>query len=28
MALGDSYTIGEAVAAGRWPVQLAALLRQ
>jgi lysophospholipase L1-like esterase len=29
LALGDSYTIGEAVAAGgRWPVQLAALLRQ
>ena len=29
MALGDSYTIGESVApAERWPVQLAALLRQ
>jgi lysophospholipase L1-like esterase len=29
LALGDSYTIGEAIAAGgRWPVQLAALLRQ
>ncbi len=29
LALGDSYTIGESVpAAGRWPVQLAALLRQ
>ena len=29
LALGDSYTIGEAVAEGeRWPVQLAALLRQ
>ncbi len=29
LALGDSYTIGEGVAAsGRWPVQLAALLRQ
>jgi lysophospholipase L1-like esterase len=28
LALGDSYTIGEAVAAGeRWPVRLAALLR-
>jgi lysophospholipase L1-like esterase len=28
LALGDSYTIGEAVAEdGRWPVQLAALLR-
>ncbi len=28
LALGDSYTIGEGVAAaGRWPVQLAALLR-
>ena len=28
LALGDSYTIGEDVAeAGRWPVQLAALLR-
>jgi lysophospholipase L1-like esterase len=28
LALGDSYTIGEAVPeAGRWPVQLAALLR-
>lgn len=28
LALGDSYTIGEAVAeADRWPVQLAALLR-
>ena len=29
LALGDSYTIGEAIAVGgRWPVQLAALLRQ
>lgn len=29
LALGDSYTIGEAVSdEGRWPVQLAALLRQ
>ena len=29
MALGDSYTIGESVApAERWPVRLAALLRQ
>jgi lysophospholipase L1-like esterase len=29
LALGDSYTIGEGVAAeGRWPVQLAALLRR
>lgn len=29
LALGDSYTIGEGVAAtGRWPVQLAALLRE
>jgi lysophospholipase L1-like esterase len=29
LALGDSYTIGESIdAAGRWPVQLAALLRQ
>lgn len=29
LALGDSYTIGESVpAAGRWPVQLAAALRQ
>jgi lysophospholipase L1-like esterase len=29
LALGDSYTIGESVArSGRWPVQLAALLRQ
>jgi lysophospholipase L1-like esterase len=29
LALGDSYTIGEAVPSeGRWPVQLAALLRQ
>ncbi|HVR06833.1 MAG TPA: SGNH/GDSL hydrolase family protein [Thermoanaerobaculia bacterium] len=29
LALGDSYTIGEAVAAaGRWPVQLAVLLRR
>lgn len=29
LALGDSYTIGEAVAATeRWPVQLAALLRE
>lgn len=29
LALGDSYTIGEAVAeAGRWPVQLAARLRE
>jgi lysophospholipase L1-like esterase len=29
LALGDSYTIGESVsAADRWPVQLAALLRQ
>jgi len=29
LALGDSYTIGEgAPAAGRWPVQLAGLLRQ
>lgn len=29
LALGDSYTIGEAVEpAGRWPVQLRALLRQ
>jgi lysophospholipase L1-like esterase len=29
LALGDSYTIGETIAAGgRWPVQLAALLRQ
>jgi hypothetical protein len=29
LALGDSYTIGESVAVeGRWPVQLAALLRQ
>ena len=29
LALGDSYTIGEGVdAAGRWPVQLAALARQ
>lgn len=28
LALGDSYTIGEGVAAGdRWPMQLAALLR-
>ena len=28
LALGDSYTIGESVeASGRWPVQLAALLR-
>ena len=28
LALGDSYTIGEAVdEAGRWPVQLARLLR-
>lgn len=28
LALGDSYTIGEGVAeAGRWPVQLAAMLR-
>jgi len=28
LALGDSYTIGEGIAAdGRWPVQLAALLR-
>src|SRR5206468_3724981 len=28
LALGDSYTIGEGVAAGeRWPAQLAALLR-
>lgn len=29
LALGDSYTIGEAVdEAGRWPMQLARLLRQ
>ena len=29
LALGDSYTIGEGVAdRGRWPVQLAALLRE
>jgi lysophospholipase L1-like esterase len=29
LALGDSYTIGESIdAAGRWPVQLAALLRR
>jgi lysophospholipase L1-like esterase len=29
LALGDSYTIGESVAAGeRWPVQLAAKLRE
>ncbi len=29
LALGDSYTIGEAVdAAGRWPMQLARLLRK
>lgn len=29
LALGDSYTIGEAVAEeGRWPVQLAGLLRE
>ncbi|MGH7718696.1 MAG: SGNH/GDSL hydrolase family protein [Gemmatimonadaceae bacterium] len=29
LALGDSYTIGEGVAEGeRWPVQLAALLRE
>jgi lysophospholipase L1-like esterase len=29
LALGDSYTIGESVAPGeRWPVQLAAMLRQ
>jgi lysophospholipase L1-like esterase len=29
LALGDSYSIGEAVAeAGRWPVRLAALLRE
>lgn len=29
LALGDSYTIGESVAeSGRWPVQLAALLRE
>jgi len=29
LALGDSYTIGESVPeAGRWPVQLAALLRE
>lgn len=29
LALGDSYTIGEAVATGdRWPVQLAVLLRE
>ena len=29
LALGDSYTIGESVAASeRWPVQLARLLRE
>jgi lysophospholipase L1-like esterase len=29
LALGDSYTIGESVAeSGRWPVQLAAMLRE
>lgn len=29
LALGDSYTIGEGIApSGRWPVQLAALLRE
>src|SRR5258708_2585397 len=29
LALGDSYTIGEGIeSAGRWPVQLAALLRR
>jgi lysophospholipase L1-like esterase len=29
LALGDSYTVGEGVApSARWPVQLAAMLRQ